>query len=171
MTGVQTCALPISQSKQLIELNFSRKNLKAGNEYHVNFSFYDTKKRNYSDGSVEIASEQLALDLFPEPFIEKGISTVSPLRVERENGLTVTGKDFHIHFDKLTGAMSQFVYRGSGLLKSPLLPCFWRVPTDNDEGRNNSYASSWRKAGLDDYKIKPKQLDFVVLPKIGRAHV
>lgn len=60
--------------------------------------------------------------------------------------------------------MSQFVYRRSDLLKSPLLPCFWRVPTDNDEGRDNSYASSWRKAGLDDYKIKPKQLDFVVLP-------
>lgn len=31
------------QSRQLIELNFSRQNLKAGNEYHVNFSFYDTK--------------------------------------------------------------------------------------------------------------------------------
>lgn len=50
------------------------------------------------------------------------------------------------------------------MLESPLLPCFWRVPTDNDEGRNNSYASSWRKVGLDDYKIKTKQLDFVILP-------
>ena len=152
------------QSRQLIELNFSRQNLKAGNEYHVNFSFYDTKKRNYSEGSVEIASEQLALDLLPQPSIEREASTASPLRVERKNGLTVTGKKFHIQFDKLTGAMSQFVYRGSDLLKSPLLPCFWRVPTDNDEGRNNSYASSWRKAGLDGYKIKPKQLDFTVLP-------
>ena len=152
------------QSRQLIELNFSRQNLKAGNEYHVNFSFYDTKKRNYSEGSVEIASEQLALDLLPQPSIEREASTASPLRVERKNGLTVTGKKFHIQFDKLIGAMSQFVYRGSDLLKSPLLPCFWRVPTDNDEGRNNSYASSWRKAGLDGYKIKPKQLDFTVLP-------
>lgn len=152
------------QSRQLIELNFSRQNLKAGNEYHVNFSFYDTKKRNYSEGSVEIASEQLALDLLPQLSIEREASTASPLRVERKNGLTVTGKKFHIQFDKLTGAMSQFVYRGSDLLKSPLLPCFWRVPTDNDEGRNNSYASSWRKAGLDGYKIKPKQLDFTVLP-------
>ena len=152
------------QSKQLIELDLPRQSLKAGNEYHVNFSFYDTEQRNYSDGSIEIASEQLALDILPEPFIEKEVQTTSPLRVERKNGLTVIGKSFHIQFDRLTGAISQFSYKGNNLLESPLLPCFWRVPTDNDEGRNNSYASSWRKVGLDDYKIKTKQLDFVILP-------
>lgn len=152
------------QSKQLIELDLPRQSLKAGNEYHVNFSFYNTEQRNYSDGSIEIASEQLALDILPEPFIEKEVQTTSPLRVERKNGLTVIGKSFHIQFDRLTGAISQFSYKGNNLLESPLLPCFWRVPTDNDEGRNNSYASSWRKVGLDDYKIKTKQLDFVILP-------
>ena len=141
------------QSKQLIELDLPRQSLKAGNEYHVNFSFYNTEQRNYSDGSIEIASEQLALDILPEPFIEKEVQTTSPLRVERKNGLTVIGKSFHIQFDRLTGAISQFSYKGNNLLESPLLPCFWRVPTDNDEGRNNSYASSWRKVGLDDYKI------------------
>lgn len=72
------------QSKQLIELNLPRQSLKAGNEYHVNFSFYNTEQRNYSDGSIEIASEQLALDILPEPFIEKEVQTTSPLRVERK---------------------------------------------------------------------------------------
>lgn len=99
------------QSKQLIELDLPRQSLKAGNEYHVNFSFYDTEQRNYSDGSIEIASEQLALDILPEPFIEKEVQTTSPLRVERKNGLTVIGKSFHIQFDRLTGAISQFSYK------------------------------------------------------------
>ena len=35
------------------------------------------------------------------------------------------------------------------------MPNFWRVPTDNDEGGgNNSYASRWREAGLDNYIIE-----------------
>ena len=30
-----------------------------------------------------------------------------------------------------------------------MVPSFWRVPTDNDEGGfEHSYASAWRKAGL-----------------------
>lgn len=119
-----------------------------------------SEQRNYSDGSIESASEQLALDILPEPFIEKEVQTTSPLRVERKNGLTVIGKSFHIQFDRLTGAISQFSYKGNNLLESPLLPCFWRVPTDNDEGRNNSYASSWRKVGIGWLQNKNQAIGF-----------
>lgn len=41
------------------------------------------------------------------------------------------------------------------MFTDPLLPNFWRVPTDNDEGGgNNSFASRWREAGLDRYTIE-----------------
>jgi beta-galactosidase len=45
-----------------------------------------------------------------------------------------------------------------------LVPCFWRVPTDNDEGGGNrGYATRWRKAGLDNYGTKVNSLAIVPL--------
>ena len=48
---------------------------------------------------------------------------------------------------------------GSPMLTQPLIPSFWRVPTDNDEGGGAaSYAARWRKAGLENYTIKVKDI-------------
>ena len=53
-----------------------------------------------------------------------GSKTVEAVKYfQRKNGLTVIGKSFHIQFDRLTGAISQFSYKGNNLLESPLLPC------------------------------------------------
>jgi beta-galactosidase len=43
------------------------------------------------------------------------------------------------------------------MISEPLLPCFWRVPTDNDEGGGSSgFAQRWRNAGLDNFSIRVK---------------
>eukprot|EP00210_Caulerpa_lentillifera_P004227 g4032.t1 len=60
-----------------------------------------------------------------------------------------------IVIQKSSGCISSMT-RESELLKSPLIPCFYRAPTDNDlcNGADNGYASKWKSAGLDQMIIK-----------------
>ena len=74
--------------------------------------------------------------------------------------ITISGKEISIMIDSKTGALCSYIFRGSQLLSEPLQPCFWRVPTDNDEGGGNrSFASRWRNAGLDNYETKVNSLN------------
>jgi beta-galactosidase len=65
-----------------------------------------------------------------------------------------------IKVDKSTGSIISYVFRGSELFSDPLQPCFWRVPTDNDEGGGDTgFAARWRNAGLDRYSVRVKNLE------------
>lgn len=49
-----------------------------------------------------------------------------------------------------SGAGLRMHVSGSELVAAGPVPCFWRAPTDNDEGgAETSYAEAWRAAGLD----------------------
>jgi beta-galactosidase len=61
---------------------------------------------------------------------------------------------------------------GTSLLSEPLMPCFWRVPTDNDEGGGNgSFAARWRKAGLNTYSVKVNDIKTDNLSGKATVHV
>jgi len=51
---------------------------------------------------------------------------------ELDNAYIVTGKNFSVQIGKDSGAIESFKYGGKQLVSSPLIPNFWRVPTDND---------------------------------------
>lgn len=65
------------------------------------------------------------------------------------NGATVSGKDFAIQFDQVSGGIKSWRYKGQELIQSPLRPDFWRAMTDNDRGRRKPVDSQafWRYAG------------------------
>ena len=59
----------------------------------------------------------------------------------------VTGTDFRLVLDKLTGALSSFAFRGVELLERGPEPNFWRAPTDNDFGNGADRRwAPWRRA-------------------------
>jgi len=61
----------------------------------------------------------------------------------------VTGADFRLALDKLTGALSSFAFRGVELLERGPEPNFWRAPTDNDFGNGADRRwAPWRRASL-----------------------
>jgi beta-galactosidase len=62
--------------------------------------------------------------------------------------VTVTGKRFAIVFDRATGTMRSWRYRGAELLVAGPVPDFWRGPTDNDYGNGMpTRCAVWRDAG------------------------
>jgi beta-galactosidase len=48
------------------------------------------------------------------------------------DAFTVAGKNFTLTIGKKTGAIESFTFDGTQLITTPLVPNFWRKPTDND---------------------------------------
>ncbi|KAG9129366.1 hypothetical protein Leryth_016643 [Lithospermum erythrorhizon] len=58
---------------------------------------------------------------------------------------------WEIIFDKQTGAINSWKVKGVDVMHKGIVPCFWRAPTDNDNGGGqDSYLSKWKAAGLND---------------------
>jgi beta-galactosidase len=144
-----------------LTLPVGEERLVAGNEYFLNLSFRLKQASPYAEKGFEIAKEQLAI---ASPAGTAAGPDIAPaqgkLRWEKGEKIRITGADFEIAFDARTGALCEYRYRGAALVSEPLLPCFWRVPTDNDEGGGrSSFAQRWRVAGLDHYDIKVSPID------------
>ena len=62
--------------------------------------------------------------------------------------IVITGGGSELIFGKKTGALESFVFKGKQLVASALVPNFWRVPIDNDEGNGMpKRLGVWRNAG------------------------
>jgi beta-galactosidase len=92
---------------------------------------------------------KLPLDTPPAPVVEIDDMPTLTLKV-REWGrkIAVFGEDLELVFGKKSGALESFTYKGQQLMTSPLVPNFWRVPIDNDNGnRMPTRQGVWRNAG------------------------
>ncbi len=146
-----------AQSQELIRLPYPENVIKTGNEYFLNVYFVLKQATPWADKGFEIAKEQIKLNL-PENLYKKedDLTRFTNLSVsDNKPELTIRGGDFSVSFDKKQGAIVSYKNKNREIFTDPLVPNFWRVPTDNDEGGgNNSYASRWREAGLADYTIE-----------------
>lgn len=150
------------QSHQFVDLSLKTDLLKKGNEYHINFNFYTKEKTLWADEGHIIASEQIALDFTPDEEPDICNKNYPALQINRENGLTISGKDFSVSFDSENYYMENLKYKDKNVLTSPVKPNFWRVPTDNDEGGgDNSFAARWRKSGINTYTSRLKDVNIV----------
>jgi beta-galactosidase len=135
--------------------------LSPSSEFYLNLSFRLKQETPYAEKGFEIAKEQLAI---ASPAGTGAGLDIPPaqgkLNWERGEKIIISGNDFKLEVDAQTGALCKYQYRGATLLSEPLTPCFWRVPTDNDEGGGeSSFAHRWRLAGLDHYDVKVNNID------------
>lgn len=131
----------------------------ADGEYFLNLVFRTKTDLPYADKGFDIANEQLAL-VSGNAAPQKEIPGSNPgLQVVEGDTIMITGKEICIKVNSGNGSLISYLFRGSELVSEPLVPCFWRVPTDNDEGGGNrGFATRWRKAGLENYGIKVNTL-------------
>jgi beta-galactosidase len=130
--------------------------LAPGSELYLNLSFRLKNDTPYAERGFEIAKEQLELVSPKGPGAgSDNPSAQGKLSWEQGEKIRISGADFKLAVDTDTGALCEYRYRGATLLSEPLMPSFWRVPTDNDEGGGGaSFAHRWRVAGLDHYSVK-----------------
>lgn len=146
-----------AQSQELICLQYPDNLIKTDKEYFLNLYFVLKNVTTWADKGFEVAREQIKLN-FPvnnytkdddlNQFVDLFVS-------DQKSKLAIDGSDFSLLFDKKQGAIVSYKNKNREIFIAPLLPNFWRVPTDNDEGGgNHSYASRWRETGLDSYTIE-----------------
>lgn len=64
--------------------------------------------------------------------------------------VSVEGNTFTLTLDKTTGQLTSFQYQDTELIRTGLVPNFWRAPIDNDLGNGLQNRSRvWRSAGPD----------------------
>jgi len=103
---------------------------RGAGEYHLKITFALADDMPWAPRGHVVAWEQFAM-----PF-------------ESEEAITVTGDDFTLSVGMAGGAIDSFRYKAKELIASPLIPNFWRPPTDNDNGNGMPRRLGiWKKAG------------------------
>ena len=121
---------------------------KTGAEYFLNFSVKTTEDAPLIPRGYVVASEQLKLPLEAEVAGTASSSLPGLKLVQNEFEATVSGDNFSVRFDKKSGLMTSFNFKGTELIEQAPEPNFWRAPTDNDFGNGmHKRCALWRKAG------------------------
>jgi len=134
-------------------------------EYFLNFSFQLKNSTKWVDTpNFEIAGEQIPL--LGNTLTQKHINTESlsePITIKETNDVVrIAQKSFTVSINKKNGLINSITSNDRKVILDPVQPCFWRVPTDNDEGGDNeSYAYQWKSAKLNDYSIQPTSFELV----------
>ncbi|HPE78191.1 MAG TPA: glycoside hydrolase family 2 TIM barrel-domain containing protein, partial [Draconibacterium sp.] len=120
----------------------------AGVEYFLTIKA--KLKNNWSllEAGAEMAAEQFELPVF-KALQKTNIEEFPPLTLDdNEKTATVSGEGFSIVFDKKAGVITSFKKGEIEMLKTGLVPNFWRAPIDNDFGNGLDKRSRvWRTAG------------------------
>lgn len=120
----------------------------AGAEYFLNLFAYTKNPTRFVPQGHEVAREQLAFasnDYFTVQPATKGDVQMK----EERNGLSLLCQNVEMNFNKRSGELSSYRYKGEQLLGSAPQPQFWRAPVDNDFGnRMDVLCNIWRTAGM-----------------------
>jgi beta-galactosidase len=134
---------------KLVSVGFNAPEAEPGVEYFVTIEFSLKEKTPWAEAGHLVAAGQFQLPLAALPRKPSdGVQTAKNLDVEDgPENVTVKGDGFAATVGKKSGALESFDVAGEEMLSSPLMPNFWRAPTDNDDGsRMPRRLRVWRRA-------------------------
>jgi beta-galactosidase len=105
-----------------------------GSEYFLNTSFVLKQDTLWAPKGFEMAWDQFQLPVQAPatPFSSPGSTHLTV--ADSADSATFTGPEFSLAFDKHSGRLERYRFRGVDLLERGPLPDFWRAPTNNDRG-------------------------------------
>jgi beta-galactosidase len=119
-----------------------------GIEYFINVRAEYAEEEPLIPRNHVAAAEQFPVGIV-RPVAAMDAAKMPKVTLEQNGAaVTVRGADFTVSFDRTTGLLASYVYKGTALVRTGLEPNFWRAPTDNDFGNGfPERAAIWRKAG------------------------
>ena len=115
-------------------------------EYAVTVSFRLKEDTAWAEAGYETAFGQGVWKIEEKKVCRK---TREPEIHESPWGIGIRGEDFEVMFSRGLGAVDSYRWGGKELLKAPLMPNFWRAPTNNDNGnRMPQRYAQWKLASL-----------------------
>lgn len=143
--------------KKEIKIPLKQPEVKPWTEYHLKVTFTLKSDFKWAEKGHVVAWDQYKLPIEPKAGQRKVVDTMPIVRLmDLTKTYTMKGRDFQVAIGKKSGALESFVYKGKELIAGPLIPNFWRAPTDNDLGLANHVnllkklrRNVWKKAGKD----------------------
>ncbi len=121
--------------KQTIKLPVADRQFDASKEYLVTINFRLAQSTIWAQRGFLLAWEQFSVRS-PEDYDTEKQAEAQPLEIEETGQAIHIGNDrFTAVFDKRGGALTSYTVKGTEMLTAPLVPNFWRPPTDNDRGQ------------------------------------
>lgn len=116
-----------------ITVPVQKQNIESGKAYFINMEAVLDKASDLLPAGFVIANEQFEL---PSQIQNTTLTTGLEQLETSKSGetITISGKKFNIVFDKKTGTMQNYVYDGNDLIRTGMVPNFWRASIDNDFG-------------------------------------
>jgi beta-galactosidase len=154
-TVLQTGALPKLSlppgRDQELTIPLQKPALKPGAEYWLKLTFTLAADTPWANRGHVVAWDQFKMQFDPgaTPLPKADVAAMPPVELsDLADAVAVTGRDFTLMVGKSSGAIESFIFKGSELIASPLIPNFWRVPIDNDIGNQMpKRLGVWRQAG------------------------
>ena len=164
------------QQAQTVTVPFDKPELQPGSEYLLKISFILNDDQPWARKDHLVAWDQfnLAYEAPAAPALD--MASMGSLTVqESENEAVIKGEDFTVIFDKTKGVLKSWTVEDMDLMAAPLVPNFWRAPTDNDNGNGMpNRCGIWKQAGLNATveemninQIDPKTVKISVNSKIA----
>jgi beta-galactosidase len=138
-----------------------------GVEYFLMLSFHAAAESPLVRRGFEVGFEQLPLPIAAAAPARLDRAVLPPLAVsESADAVTVSGGTFALIFDRASGTIRSWQYRGVEVIVSGPVPDFWRAPTDNDYGnRMPVRLAAWREAGA------KRSVRGLVATRVGPAEI
>lgn len=138
-------------AEKALQISLKQPELKAGSEYFLNISFTLKGNTSWGEAGHEVAQEQFALGYEVPKAEALKQEDIKKLELEETDAdAKITGDNFKIVFNKKTGTMDSYEFKGTELIQKGPVPNFWRAPTDSDLGYYSALElSTWRYAGED----------------------
>lgn len=123
----------------------------AVGEAYLNFTYISKTAQPLVPAKHILATEQLAINT-AAPKMAIALSNEGNLTKKEEAGtLHISSATTSVVFDKATGAIKQYSYKGVNMLDTAYRtkPNFWRAPNDNDFGANTPQRlKAWKEVTL-----------------------
>jgi beta-galactosidase len=123
--------------------------LVPGAEYFLTVSFALAQETSWAPSGLVMAWDQFKMPYQVPAAAEPKEADLPRLKLtESSEAFIIIGEDFSARIGKKSGALESLEYHGREMLSSPLVPNFWRPPTDNDRGNGEPKKMAvWREAG------------------------
>ena len=128
----------------------SLQQLEADKEAFIHFIVTQKENTLWADAGYVVAEEKLPVHTATKPMYVPATPAEALTVDESSSAITVTGQRFKATFSKTQGTLSGYTYDGVQMLSKPLLLNVFRLPTDNDGRRTES----WDNMGLRKLTVK-----------------
>ncbi len=146
--GPESLDLPPGQSAE-ISIPFQRPKANPHSEFMLTIKFVLSKDELWADKGHVLAWDQFEIPSSNPAAVFVDPETLPKLELtENSKHFIIAGDGFEARIGKGSGALEEYTMNEKKLISSPLVPNFWRAPTDNDNGnRMAARQAVWRMAG------------------------